>query len=500
MHTRYFTINKKTLDDNIIFFIKSLNEKIPDWAIERMCNGFAFLTFRADIIGELKRFNQRLLNISEAKQENIANALVEYRKTKKINVLTKQSQEWYQFINLLLATAHPSKINLMFNGRKIKQNDFLEMLNLFPTDKMLGNQIPVKKVFDFAYLFTPKELTYFLQNKFGEVFKNNDCVQVVNTEHTMYFSIKNKKYYFYNRTPVELKPNNAYQLSKNLQHIFFNQYNYDNKFMPIGFTIYRNKLQPANNATENTVLSKLLKNRHSNLIDIQGFDGATAVFLGAYQGCPELIEILAERKANLDKEDKHGWTPIMVAADQHNLECLDVLAKYKADFNKTSNGMSVVHYAAEENDCLALKKLIDCKASLTMRNNNNQTPALLALHYQNWQAAACCLLYTTEAPSKKKWLFNKKMERNILEKIVKGCLGYLHEFEKDPNNQIVMLQEVIHGKNALGKMLLKYQYRFKPSGLPFSIPEHPMRMIEKKLNQLIPQNKLPLESSYCLPR
>lgn len=566
MHPRQFKeFNKQYVDNNIGLFLKCLKEKWPAFAEHGVCNGYAFSIFRAEAIGESAQHIQRLHSLSNVSPNTIkamARVLLDYRaelsrlsqsqsykksvqalmapldkKTEQDTMasirqqcfeiiefkayqdtknkrLLKKAEDLYAFISMLFASAHPGALNVYTDRTWIKQNDFLDMLRLFPAGTMLeakqspekNPSLPVKQVFDFAFSFTPQELLALLENKWGKVFKEGDFVQIASTDHTMYFSIKDGEYRFYDQVPIALEPNTAKELLNHLKEKFFTNYHVKADYMPISLTVYaKNSSIPDVRKNEIDVLAAILKARgydhrgQIKNINAEGWDKVSSVYLAAYQGCPTLVKMLAQQGADVNKADCEGGTPVYVAAKAHNLTCLDVLAECKADFNKPKfNGMTAVHQAAQHGACDVLQKLHEHGARFDFKNRYKATPLMLAINSKEWAAAAFCLTAMMDVPMRNEWLPKYMTQSDALQKLAQGSVEYSHRFIKDPAEKLNFLEEVLQGKNALGKLLLCHGRRYDASGMRMFDGEHPLSQIQMEYNRLkAPPSLVRYEHAKC---
>ena len=544
--------DKDRMDHHITFFLKRLNEKCPKWTDDGICNGYAFVTFRADVLGELDKHIERLYMLANMKPKTIkkmAKVLLAYRtelfqfsqhkqyqdalhaqivhldkKTqqqeialvrqiffdaihtniiKKLNYsqrhLLIKAQELYYFVNMLLTSAFPDRLDLYTDHGWVKQSDFLDMLRLFSADSMLEAKssskqsisLPVRQVFNFAFVFTPQELLAFIQNKWGTVFKNGDFVQITSTDHTMYFSIKEDGYRFYDAIPVVLLSNTVEVIVQLLQEKFFTDFDVSSDYMPIALTIYAKISQAVDvRQDESTVLNAILKARgydhvgQIKNINAVGWDGASSIYMAAYQDCPKLIKMLAAKGADVNKASYDGRTPVFIAAQHHNHECLDELAKYKADFNKFTQDITSVHYAVFYDACDVLQKLHEHGARFDLKDKNHETPLMFAMKEKAWMTAAFCLTCMVDKPLRKEWLPVHMGEDNLLQKLAKGSLEYLDRFVKDSDKKLVFLEMILHGKNALGKLLLAVNDKHHSFPAKFFHSSHPMRVIQGECERL----------------
>ncbi|WP_422139097.1 ankyrin repeat domain-containing protein [Endozoicomonas sp. ALC020] len=78
-------------------------------------------------------------------------------------------------------------------------------------------------------------------------------------------------------------------------------------------------------------------------------DGATPLFIAAWRGCTDCVEILIHVGADLNAATTSGGaTPLFVAAEKGNTECLKALIEAEADLSvaRTLDGTTPLSIAA----------------------------------------------------------------------------------------------------------------------------------------------------------
>ena len=66
-------------------------------------------------------------------------------------------------------------------------------------------------------------------------------------------------------------------------------------------------------------------------------DGWTPLYSAANKGYLEIVKLLIENGADINKSNNDGWTPLYSAADKGHLEVVKLLIENGADINKSNN-------------------------------------------------------------------------------------------------------------------------------------------------------------------
>ena len=64
--------------------------------------------------------------------------------------------------------------------------------------------------------------------------------------------------------------------------------------------------------------------------------GTTPLLLAAGQNFPDVVELLLEHRADVEKADHNGFTPLVMSAQVGNLKITEILLEKRADINKGS--------------------------------------------------------------------------------------------------------------------------------------------------------------------
>lgn len=128
-------------------------------------------------------------------------------------------------------------------------------------------------------------------------------------------------------------------------------------------------------------------------IDKKANDGATALFDSVQFGKVPILELLIERHAQVDLTDASGNTPLMVASEgnaylPNNAPMVAALLAAGAQVDSVdSRGRSALYRASSEGKVDAMRLLLDHKADVNLRANDQSTPLIEAVTYAKLAAA-----------------------------------------------------------------------------------------------------------------
>jgi len=168
------------------------------------------------------------------------------------------------------------------------------------------------------------------------------CVPILNTSSSL---IK-----------VLMKDNNEYILNIFLNHLKF----FDNLFIIDFFHNYKNKIPISdtelytriNNGKYkiSTDIKKYINHEVSlfTFAPFSEFDSSYYYYLfnACESGIKEAVKYLVEHGADINKENKFGWTPIFIACQKGHINIVKYLVEHGADINKeTYFGRTLLNYA-----------------------------------------------------------------------------------------------------------------------------------------------------------
>ncbi|XP_069690783.1 ankyrin-1-like [Periplaneta americana] len=82
----------------------------------------------------------------------------------------------------------------------------------------------------------------------------------------------------------------------------------------------------------------------------------------------------------VNTKDKSGWTPLLYASRQGNLDIVQILIKHKADVSfRNESGECALHLAVREGHLSVVKYLVEHGADIQLGNNKEYTPLFIAV-------------------------------------------------------------------------------------------------------------------------
>jgi ankyrin repeat protein len=105
----------------------------------------------------------------------------------------------------------------------------------------------------------------------------------------------------------------------------------------------------------------------------------------------KLRDVMRREKIPVDATDQHGRTALIFATADGNEEVVQWLIAQKADVNmQSASGWAALHDAANYGHLRIMKMLIDARAVIDMKNNDQETPLMRAV--LNGQSGAVQML------------------------------------------------------------------------------------------------------------
>ena len=109
--------------------------------------------------------------------------------------------------------------------------------------------------------------------------------------------------------------------------------------------------------------------------------GYTPIMYAAGSGYPQILEMLLQHGAAMNHVAQNGFTALHKAAEGGKIACLNVLLVWRADMNIQSvEGYSPAMCAVMEKKDIFLKRLIEAKCDLTLRDKKGNTALDLVKH------------------------------------------------------------------------------------------------------------------------
>jgi len=114
--------------------------------------------------------------------------------------------------------------------------------------------------------------------------------------------------------------------------------------------------------------------------DIKVFLGATSLMFSCAYGYPEIIQILLDHDADINIQDRSGWTALMYATWNESYPEIGIyikkLLKAGADPNiqdKFNNWTALMNLAIWSGDTDLMETLVEAGADINAKNNDGQT-------------------------------------------------------------------------------------------------------------------------------
>lgn len=111
-------------------------------------------------------------------------------------------------------------------------------------------------------------------------------------------------------------------------------------------------------------------------VDLANNKGMTALLTAVQQNRPDMISLLADYRANLNKPNTEGGLPICIAANKGSLEVVDMLIRKGAnlDLVEADDNHTAVYAAAEAGHLSVLTLLINARANINIPDISGTTP------------------------------------------------------------------------------------------------------------------------------
>ncbi|KAK7058628.1 putative ankyrin-repeat protein [Paramarasmius palmivorus] len=129
--------------------------------------------------------------------------------------------------------------------------------------------------------------------------------------------------------------------------------------------------------THQVGLLRTLVNEDPKLVNAVDADGRTPLHWAASSGSLDIVRILLEHDAEVDKPDASGWTALHIAVSAGHDKVVEELVGAGADVTRRNDkGITPLHYAASKSRISIGKLLISRGADINAKDKANQT----ALH------------------------------------------------------------------------------------------------------------------------
>lgn len=129
--------------------------------------------------------------------------------------------------------------------------------------------------------------------------------------------------------------------------------------------------------TNQTKLVKLLVEKGANIHQTDKF-GNSLVHLAAYRNLKFILLLLISNKANIFSENNFGMTPIMIAVDANNVDCVKLLERYGA--RDTRNRFPLIGPEIDDENKASGNTNLEAKIKLNDSNVTINPPSRVRLH------------------------------------------------------------------------------------------------------------------------
>ena len=115
-------------------------------------------------------------------------------------------------------------------------------------------------------------------------------------------------------------------------------------------------------------------------VNARNVDGSPAILYAVEEGHAECVRGLLARHPDLETPNKPGTTVLGLAADRGFLNIVALLLEAGADVNGANsiNGMTPLHFAAQNNNLEVARFLMRHAANPNLRNKDGTTPLMYA--------------------------------------------------------------------------------------------------------------------------
>ena len=122
-------------------------------------------------------------------------------------------------------------------------------------------------------------------------------------------------------------------------------------------------------------------------INRQDDEGRTPLINAAYHGHVECLKELIAARADINRKDNEGQTALIVTADQRHVECLKEIIAAGADINQQdTNGDSALMRAVHQGNNAIVRLLTEAGCDINSENNEGETALYLAVQRGHLEA------------------------------------------------------------------------------------------------------------------
>jgi hypothetical protein len=413
-------LSQSSLQPKLNYFLSFFGEAIPA-DIGGLCSGYGFMQFRAGtgcdegsywrriyfLAGAdnatlkkmailLQEYKARFQCYSRKHQAYLDTFLVYAKNTLSVRMQVRQehyeyidllarvgldndddelllrAQDLYVFISSLLFSQNPMLLhddiedqNQSSGQGQLDQDEFLKILKFIPTNFQLQNRKNKLREYILAFNFTVQELV----DVFDLVTRDRDRIMLSSTDHTVYIFKFGSQYFFSdsnNQDGEEIYQDSQSLVAAIINWMFY-QFGYSIDYCSISLSIYNFQEQARPDVA--VVINEVLLKRGANKnIDARNWDGTTALFVAASQGCFSIAELLLRQGADSDSVNNKGMNPVYMAARRGHTRVIQLLAEFNANINAGADiDLTALQIASDRGHAKAVRQLYDCHDEMLLK-------------------------------------------------------------------------------------------------------------------------------------
>jgi len=239
--------------------------------------------------------------------------------------------------------------------------------------------------------------------------------------------------------------------------IIFEKFIFDNEFI-ISFLLYYNNKRPMSQQQLLKILSKE-KNKFETLLNFEfkQRNHFTPLMLAIKNENIKIIKYLIEYGANINKRNKNGYTPLIVAIKKKkNNDIVKYLIDNGADVNqRTVNGDSPLMEACKKRNKPVIKYLIKNGAEINIENKEGETPLTISIVNNDMNIAKYLIKHGADIHKRNKdgitpsdilcYDGKKSVAKFLIDNGLDICIGYQNDNTLLINN---LMNNLIIGNKA----------------------------------------------------
>jgi ankyrin repeat protein len=178
------------------------------------------------------------------------------------------------------------------------------------------------------------------------------------------------------------------------------------------------------------------------------FDRHTPLHMASSDGNALAVRVLVELGADIDRQDKRGWSALHIAAANKQSSFVELLLALGADVCLVSDdGTTACHFAALLARPASLCALVGAGGDLDQPSNNGETPRMIAIRKN-------VALPTVDEINAARQRIAKTRLDLVRERAFQICVG-LQSFRL---NALQLCEILMHSFGALGSLILFHQW------------------------------------------